>query len=197
MLEDLGLIGRCHRERPQPVSLGTEVGPALTGLLEHLDRQRDRQRDREADRARRAGALLRTRAQDLEHRPRAYLRRLTGSGPGADWDLLRSRRSCDEVARPEGNAVQFGAHLQPSPSRRRLLVVGAIGEYRRTVLLSRGVEVRTTCTALPMLVVVDGVRARVEIGTTASGSTAWTFDPAQVAALQSLFDTWWHSAAGR
>lgn len=197
VLEELGLISRNHRERPQPVSLGTGVGPALNGLLEHLDRQRDQERDREADRAQRAGALLRQRAEDLGHRPRAYLRRLTGAGPGADWDLLRPRRSYDEVARPQGNTVHFGSHLKPSPARRRLLVVGAVPEYRRAVLLSRGVELRSTDTALPMLVVVDGTRGRVEIGTIASGSTAWTFDPAQVAALQSLFETWWDAADGR
>jgi DNA-binding MarR family transcriptional regulator len=58
----------------------------------------------------------------------------------------------------------------------------------------RLVEVRTTDEALPTVIVVDGVRGRVEVGTTGPRRTRWTSNPAQVRALQQLFELWWQAA---
>lgn len=190
VLEDLGLVERCRDQRPQPVLLVADPGRAVRDLLQRL---RDQQAA-EHDRAERGGELLRAQALALGRRPRTYLRRLSGAGPGANWELLRPSGSYAEVARPNSLSVLIGAHLHPSDAQRRLLVVGELTRAQRLRLEHRGIQVRTTVAALPHLVVVDGVRAQVEVGTTERGGAAWTFDRAQVDALERLFELWWSEA---
>lgn len=191
VLEDLGLVERSPGVRPQPVQLVADPGPVLAARL----RQLEREREADCRRAERAAEHLKAQAERLARRPRAHVRRLTGSAPDADWRLLKGGRSIDEVAAHNSTSVLFGAHLSRSPAVRRLLVVGDPPRDRRLRLTSHGAQVRATGVLLPQLVVVDGVRARVEVGTTAAGHTAWTFDPAQVSALQQLFELWWAAAA--
>lgn len=190
VLEELGLVERCRDQRPHPVLLVADPGPAVRALLQRL-------RDQQAAHRRLAeegGELLRARSLELARRPRTYLRRLNGAGPGAHWELLRPSHSYAEVARPSSLSVLIGAHLHPSDARRRLLVVGEPAHEHRLRLEGRGIQVRTTAALLPHLVVVDGVRAQVEVGTTERGGAAWTFDRAQVAALARLFELWWEEA---
>lgn len=190
VLEDVGLVERCRDQRPQPVLLVADPGPAVRALLQRV---RDQQAV-ERSLAEEAADLLRERALALGRRPRTYLRRLNGAGPGAHWELLRPVHSYAEVARPSSPSVLFGAHLHPSGARRRLLVVGEPLPEHRLRLESRGVQVRSTEAGLPHLVVVDGVRAQVEVGTTERGGAAWTFDRPQVEALARLFELWWEEA---
>lgn len=43
-----------------------------------------------------------------------------------------------------------------------------------------------------MLLIADGIRARVEVSVDGrGGQTAWTHDALQVAALRRLFALWW------
>jgi DNA-binding MarR family transcriptional regulator len=190
VLEDLALVERCRDQRPHAVLLAGEVQRSLRGLLQQLLARQAAERGR----AERGAELLRARAAAVERRPRAYLRRLHGAGPGATWELLRPEHSYTEVTRPGGLSVLISAHLHPNTATRRLLVVGELAPQHRQRLEARGIRVRATAAVLPYLVVVDGVRAAVEVGTTRRGDIAWTFDRAQVDALARLFELWWSEA---
>jgi DNA-binding MarR family transcriptional regulator len=191
VLEQHGLVERFRGQRPHPVSLVATPDAALQVLLRRLEDEREH-----ADsRARAAAELLRERSATLARVPRAWRRRrLPGDGPGADHDLLVAARSYDEVARLGSTTVRYGVPLHPSRARRRLLVLGEPPLERRRWWTEKGVEVRTTDEALPAVIVVDGVRGRVEVGTTGPRPTRWTSDPAQVRALQQLFELWWQAA---
>jgi DNA-binding MarR family transcriptional regulator len=190
-LEQVGLVEVVRNRRPHPLRLAPDPGRPVAGLLRALESDRQ-QASRRADEA---AELLRRQAAALARQPRARpLRRLTGVGPGADHDLLVARRTYDEVALADSATVRRGVPLYPSRAVRRLLVVGEPPDERRRWWVSKGVDVRSSSAELPLLVVVDGGRARVEVGTTAPGRTAWTFDRAQVQALQQLFELWWLAA---
>lgn len=187
-LEDRGLVERVGELRPQPVALAADVELALADLL----REREQERQDAAGRVEEAAALLREAAQELARRPRPDLRRLVGGA--ADAEYLRGKVSVDEVSRPGGTSVQYGGHFSTISARKRLLVLGPVPSDRLELLHRRSVEVRTTEATLPVLAVVDCRRARVEIGTIGPARGAWTFDAAQVCALQRLFDLWWEES---
>lgn len=191
-LELHGLVEITRLRRPHLVSLVADPGPALAGLLHRCQGERERA-GRQADAA---AAQVRRRAALLSQAPRAQQRRrLPGAGPGADHDLLVARHTYDEVARTDSTTVRYGAQLHPSTATRRLLVLGDPWEQLRRRWAAKGVAVRFTHAELPVLVVADGARARVEVGVSAPGRTGWTFDRAQVGALQQLFELWWTAAA--
>jgi sugar-specific transcriptional regulator TrmB len=166
-LEHDGLVEVHRLQRPFLVSLAHGIDAAVEALLDGCARGRERERHR----AEQAAGALRRQAAEI------------------------ARETYEEVARPNGTSVLFGAHLARSRADRRVLVVGRPPEERRHVLVSRGVAVRSVERPLPVLVVVDGVRARVEVGTLFPGCTGWTFDRPQVEALQQLFALWWDAAA--
>lgn len=190
-LEQHGLVTVWREQRPHVVSLTTDPGEGLDRLL----READQERRRAAALADQAACAVRDRAARLAAAPRARpRRRLSGAGPGADHDLLVAQRAYDEVTRPDSTTVRYGVGLQRQGTVRRLLVLGTLPPRDRVHWLARGVQVREATGELPVLVVVDGVRARVEVGTASPGRTAWTFDPPQVRALQQLFALWWAAA---
>lgn len=116
-----------------------------------------------------------------------------GAPPG--YRLATSRKTHDEVSRVDGDSVLFGAAVSRRQVRRRLLVLGEPPEERVRTRLDWGVELRTTSELLPVLLVIDDERARVEVSADGRASrTACTHDPAQVAALARLFHQWWQEA---
>lgn len=191
-LEQNGLVEVHRTGRPHLVSLVTDVEPVLEQLL----RQAAAGRAEQASRADQAADELRRWAAAVERSPRACAprRRPPGVGPGADHDLLVAQQSYDEVARLDGATVRYGVPLRRRGTARRLLVLGAPTQAAIRQWQADGAEVRCTDQELPVLVVVDRVRARVEVPTSAVGRTGWTFDRLQTSALLQLFELWWSGA---
>lgn len=108
---------------------------------------------------------------------------------------MQCRVSYDEVCRADSGTVLFGGTLAHRYMRRRVIVLGQPPAARGAHMLRRGVELRTTQERLPVLLIADALRARVEIAADGrSGRGGWTHDPAQVRALQQLFTLWWEQS---
>lgn len=188
VLVEAGLVERSRGRRPAPLRLHPDVGLVLAERLRDLAARRVD----DAKRAERAAEWVREAAITATQRP-APVHELDPAGPPDRVRLRTCRETYDEVARPNSMSVLFGGDMTRMRTvRRRILVSGTLPAERGRWLHGRGVELRVTEELLPVLLLADGVRARVEVSVDGrGGQTAWTHDALQVAALRRLFALWW------
>jgi hypothetical protein len=190
VLVEVGLVTRTGGRKPAPLRLHPDVDLILSARLRELEagRRADAERaERAAQWVRRAGARGATQP--------APVHLLDPAGAPPDYRLASCRTTYDEVCRVDGTTVLIGASLTRRQVRRRVLVLGEPALHRARWMLEWGVQLRTSSEQLPVLLLVDDVRARVEVSADGrAGRTAWTHDAAQVAALRQLFHLWWDAA---
>lgn len=193
VLTERGLVQRTTGQRPAPVRLAAGLDETLTATLsQQAERRRVESRMAEA-----AAEHLRRAHEVASSRP-APMTSLDPLGPAQEVRLVGALRTYDEVCRADGPTMLFG---QPLVGRRlierRILVLGEPPADRRRWMERKQIPLRTTEAPLPMLLVVDRCRARVELSAEGRASrTGWTTDAAQVAAALRLFDLWWEEAGG-
>jgi hypothetical protein len=194
-LVDMGLVDR-GAGRPRPLTLSRQVEDGLSRLRAGLVEEQRRQR--QAFDA--AAQAVKAAQQASAHGPKPT----TGLIPSQpvpinpNVDLVGRQESWDEVltrASPVFGSRGWLAMAKGLGIQARLLLIGDPPKASVVRGVARlGHELRMTDHDLPLLMIADGKRVRVEVNARGARRSGWSEDPRHVAFAQSAFDVAWETA---